>query len=88
MAGNVHLEGDEEITMEDLKKNQRQLNGHVSMLLKVFNTGGDWKHQARMRDSMISDSMAVFPLWLLFKCHDSGYYHSMKKNFNQPSLSS
>ena len=33
--------------MEDLKKYLRQLNGHVSMLLKVFSTGGDWKHQSR-----------------------------------------
>ena len=69
VAGDVHLEGEEEITMEDLKKNQRQMNGHVSMLLKMFNTGGDWKHQARMRESMISDGHAVCPMWLLFECH-------------------
>ena len=69
LAGETHIDGDEEIGLSQLKKNQRKINGHVSMLLKFFNTGSDWNHQQRLRESMLSDSLAVCPLWLLFKCH-------------------
>ena len=53
----------------DLKSNQRKLNGHVSMLIKIFGRCKDWNHDSRMRESMLSDTLAVCPLWLLFKCH-------------------
>ena len=61
-AGEVHIGDDEKIDHKKLKANQRKLNGHVSMLLKFFNTGGEWNHQQRMRESMLSDSLAVCPL--------------------------
>ena len=35
----VHVEGDEEITLSDLKSNQRKLNGHLS--IKIFGLGKD-----------------------------------------------
>ena len=56
----VHVEGDEEISFDDLKSNQRKINGHVVMMIKIF--GKDWIHDSRMRDSMISDALAVCPL--------------------------
>ena len=68
-AGMVNAEGYEEITMTDLKSNQRKLNGHVSMLIKIFGLVKVWNHDSRMRESMLSDALAVCPLWLLFKCH-------------------
>ena len=49
-AGLVHVEGDEEISLSDLKSSKRKINGHVSMLIK------DWGHDTRMRESMISDA--------------------------------
>ena len=63
----LHLEGDKEVGLEELKSNQRQLNGHVSMLLKVFGAGSDWQHQHRMREIMLSNSWANCPLLILYK---------------------
>ena len=57
------------MSTDDLKKNQRHLNGHVSMMLKFFGAGADWSHQQRLRESMLNEGISVFPLWLLFKCH-------------------
>ena len=39
------------------------------MLIKYFNTGQDWNHADRFRESMMGDSLTVCPLWLLYKCH-------------------
>jgi hypothetical protein len=47
----------------------RKVNGHVSMLLKVFKVGKNWNHQDRLRETMINNSLAVCPLYLLFKDH-------------------
>ena len=83
-AGEVHLEGDEEIGLDDLRTTQRQLNGHVSMLLKFFNCGSEWKHQQRLRESMLSDSLSVCPLWLLYKCHKGWTWKSGKPPPTRP----
>ena len=85
LAGETHIDGDEEIGLSQLKKNQRKINGHVSMLLKFFNTGSDWNHQQRLRESMLSDSLAVCPLWLLFKCHKGWTWKTGKPPPNPPS---
>ena len=68
-AGMVHVNGDEEISIDDLKKNQKKINGHVSMIIKIFGLGKNWNQESRMRESMLSEALAVCPLWLLFKCH-------------------
>ena len=46
-AGEVHVKDDKKMDTDDLKKNQRHLNGHVSMVLKFFVAGADWSHQQR-----------------------------------------
>ena len=38
-AGMVHVNGDEEISLNDLKKNQKKINGHISMIIKIFGLG-------------------------------------------------
>ena len=53
-ADMVHVDGDEKISLDDLKNNQLNINGHVSMLIKIFGLGKDWNHDTRMRESMIS----------------------------------
>ena len=68
-AGEVHVKDDKKMGTENLKKNQRHLNGHVSMLLKFFGAGADWSHQQRLRESMLNEGISVCPLWLLYKCH-------------------
>ena len=42
------------------------------MSIKVFHMGSDWQHKSRLRESMMKDSLCVWPLLLLFKCHKSG----------------
>ena len=68
-AGQKHVAKDEEVSLEFLLKNQSRLNGHVSMLLKTFNAGADWNHQARLRATKLTHSLSIAPLYLLYKDH-------------------
>ena len=68
-AGEKHTAKDSEVGWEEVKENQSQLNGHVSMWLKVFRVGQKWNHAERIRETMLNNSMAVCPLYLLFKDH-------------------
>ena len=61
------MKDDEEVGVEELKNNQKLINGAVSMLLKVFRIGKDCKHESRWRESMLSNSLESCPLWLLYK---------------------
>ena len=47
----VHTMGDQEIGLNELKANQKRVNGVVSMLLKIFNIGKTCKHESRWRES-------------------------------------
>ena len=68
-AGETHMKEDKEMTVDDLRKKQKHLNGHVSMILKVIGTGENWEHQQSLRESMINEGISVCPLWILYKCH-------------------
>ena len=68
-AGMKHVAKDEEVGLEFLIKNQRRLNGHMSMILKTFNVGASWNHQARIRATKLTHSLSVAPLYLLYKDH-------------------
>ena len=65
-AGEVHVEGDEEIRLKELKANQRQMNGHISILIKVFGIGKDWRQKQSISESMIGLSLSACPLFLLY----------------------
>ena len=41
------------------------------MLIKVCRVGKSWNHTDRVRETMINNSLAVCPLYLLFKDHKS-----------------
>ena len=68
-AGEVHTSKDSEVDLEFLIKNQRKLNGHISMLLKTFLVGESHGHYERIRNLKITHSLSVAPLYLLFKDH-------------------
>ena len=68
-AGMKHVAKDEEVGLEFMQKNQRRLNGHMSMILKTFNVGASWNHQARIRATKLTYSLSVAPLYLLYKDH-------------------
>ena len=68
-AGMKHVAKDEEVGLEFMMKNQKRLNGHMSMILKTFNVGAAWNHQARIRATKLTHSLSVAPLYLLYKDH-------------------
>ena len=68
-AGEVHNNKDTEVTVEFLIKNQRKINGHLSMLLKTFLVGESHNHYERIRNLKLTHSLSVAPLYLLFKDH-------------------
>ena len=72
MAGLSHSQGDREVKWEEIKTAQREINGHVAMLIKIFNIGKNWDHVERVRETMMGNSMGVCPIQLLFKDHKNG----------------
>ena len=68
-CGMKHTRGDTEVDWGDIKTSQNEINGHTSMLIKIFSIGEDWKHTSRIRESMLGESMATCPLTLLYKDH-------------------
>ena len=68
-AGMMHTTRDVQVGWMDIRDSQRELNGHVSMLIKIFKIGSYWKHEMRVRETMMGEGQAVCPLNLLYKDH-------------------
>ena len=68
-SGMVHTRGDTEVKWENVQEAQREINGHVSMLGKIFNMGKYWSHEDRIRETMLGDDLSVCPVTLVFKDH-------------------
>ena len=68
-AGIKHTVRDREASWQDVKESQRELNGHVSMVIKVFKIGSYWDHGSRVRETTMGEDMSVCPMSLLFKDH-------------------
>ena len=68
-AGLSHVKKDQEVGWAELRQAQKELNGHTSMLIKIFKIGSDWNHGQRVRESMLGNSLEVCPVHLLFKDH-------------------
>ena len=48
-AGLVHTSKDKEMTSEEVKTNQNEINGHVSMVLKIYRVAGKRGQEDRAR---------------------------------------
>ena len=48
-SGLLHTKNDSLVGWEENKSSQRELNGHVSMLIKIFKIGSHWNHELRVR---------------------------------------
>ena len=68
-CGLSHTRGDVKVDWEDLKLAQSELNGHTSMMIKIFSIGRTWEHTSRVRETMLGEAMATCPLSLLYKDH-------------------
>ena len=86
-AGEVHTNKDKEVTVEFLMKNQRKVNGHLSMLLKTFMVGRSHGHYERIRNLKITHSLSVAPLYLLFKDHKGWTLDTGKPPPSRPVVS-
>ena len=69
ILGSEHTKNDTQISQDEVARIQQTLNGHQSMLIKGFNIGGAWNHTDRVRESTISQSNAIPPLYLMIKDH-------------------
>ena len=67
--GSVHTRNDREIDQAEVDDRERQLNGHVSMLLKITQMGERWEHEDRLRESNIKHSGYAAVLSILVKDH-------------------
>ena len=74
-CGLSHTKGDRQVDWDDLKLAQSELNGHTSMMIKIFNIGRTWEHTHRIRESMLGETMATCPLSLLYKDHKGWASH-------------
>ena len=45
-AGMVHVKDDIEVRVDEMRANQKLINGAVSMILKVFRVGKDCRHES------------------------------------------
>ena len=86
-AGNVHTNKDTEVNLEFLIKNQRKINGHLSMLLKTFMVGKSHNHYERIRNLKLTHSLSVAPLYLLFKDHKGWTLDTGKPPPSRPVVS-
>ena len=68
-AGMKHTANDEEVDRHFVLKNETQINGHMSMLLKTFMVGKEWGHEDRTRATKIQHSLSVAPMYILYKDH-------------------
>ena len=68
-AGQKHTKTDIEVEIEEVTKTQNELNGNVSMAIKFFKIGSNWKHGDRVRSTLINHSLNVCPMYLTYKDH-------------------
>ena len=68
-AGLKHTYKDKEVGWDQIKESQKELNGHVSMLVKFLKMGNYWEHGSRIRETMMGEGLSTCPLSLLFKDH-------------------
>ena len=68
-AGLVHVKEDTEVGWDELRLAQRELNGHVAMMVKIFRIGENWGHGTRVRETMMGESLESCPVHLLYKDH-------------------
>ena len=68
-AGLKHTIKDREVGWDQLKEPQKELNGHVSMIIKFFKMGAYWEHGSRIRETTMGEGLSTCPLSLLFKDH-------------------
>ena len=52
-AGMKHTRGDQEAGWDELEQAQKEVNGHVAMILKILRVGEKWNHVDRIHETML-----------------------------------
>ena len=68
-SGLKHVKQDREVHGGEIWESQKELNGHVAMLIKCFRIGNNWGQSDRIRETMLGEGIATCPISLLFKDH-------------------
>ena len=68
-AGMVHTSKDEEVGQKTVEKIEKEINGNVSLMTKFFRLGKGWNQVGRVRETLITNSQALCPMYLTFKDH-------------------
>ena len=55
--------------MRVVTKTQTELNGNTSMMIKFCRIGHLWKHEDRVRSTMLNKSLSICPMYLTYKDH-------------------
>ena len=63
-AGSVHVGKDEKVGQEEVDRIDGEVNGNISLLIKFFRLGKGWNQTGRMRESLITGSQSICPLYL------------------------
>jgi hypothetical protein len=67
--GKKHIEKDRIIERKELRKIERELNGHAIMWAKMTNIGENYNHTARIIDSKVSKSNNTANMYMMLKDH-------------------
>ena len=69
VSGGKHTRGDILAGWNKLEESQKEINGHVSMMVKCFNIGKSWSQVDRVRETVLGNGLTVCPVTLLYKDH-------------------
>ena len=61
-AGNSHVKQDKMVGWDELRTAQKELNGHLAMLIKIFRIGQSWDQTQSVRETMMGESMEAYPV--------------------------
>ena len=67
VAGLAHVKEDKMVGWEELKFAQKELNGHIAMMIKIFRIGDSWDHGMRVGETMMREALESCPVHLLYK---------------------
>ena len=83
-AGLVHTIKDEEVGQKKVEEVEREINGNVSLLAKFFRLGKAWNQVGRVRETLLTKSQSVCPMYLTFKDHKGWKVESGKPPPTRP----
>ena len=70
-AGQVHVDKDREISLEDQGEIERAVNGHMRWWNTIWSLGSSWSQESRCLANLLNFGLGTCPMTLLVKDHKS-----------------